>query len=121
MSLYESIAERIRHFREIANMSQEQVANKIGVAANTVSRWETSTYRPTLDDLEKLSRILKISILQLLPEEETPSDRSINALLRSASALDKNDVRELQNYAEYLRVRNALKGSKATKRRTKTS
>lgn len=121
MSVYKTIAERIRYFRERTKMSQEDVAKKIGVAPNTISRWETTTYRPTLDDLENLSRALRISILELLPEEHFPSDKSASALLRSAKALDKNDLQELRRYADYLTARSTLKATKTPKRKNKAS
>ena len=120
MSLYETLGERIRKFRERDGLSQEQLAKKIGEAANTISRWETATYKPSLDDLDRLSRAFKdVSIVDLFPEERLPSDQSAGALLRSAKALDRDDLVELRRYADYLRARNAITPGRSGKKRAK--
>jgi transcriptional regulator with XRE-family HTH domain len=38
-------------------MSQEELAAKLGVASNTVSRWETAAYRPGLNDLHRIAKM----------------------------------------------------------------
>ena len=40
---------------------------RLGVASNTISRGETATYRPTIEDLEKLARFFGKSILYFFP------------------------------------------------------
>jgi len=83
----------------------------VGVATNTISRWETGTYEPTLDDLEKLSRILGVSILDFFPKvsREDAKERKVDALLRTASELDESDLEELRKYAEFRRARSIYK------------
>ena len=120
MSLYETIGDRIRKLRERDGLSQEQLAKKVGEAPNTISRWETATYKPSLDDLERISRALKdVSIVDLLPEEYVPSDQAIGALLRSAKALHKDDLAALRRYADYLRADRAIASAKSTRKRRK--
>ena len=72
-----------------------------------MSRWETGTYRPTIDDLEKLARFFGKSIMDFFPKEEvqTERDEKIDALLRTAKQLNDEDVEELRRYAEYRRAR----------------
>jgi len=52
--------QRIREFRTGygggTGISQDALAKALGVASNTVSRWETGTYRPTIEILERLAR-----------------------------------------------------------------
>ncbi len=111
MSLFDYIADRIRHLRlshDGTGISQETLASNIGVAANTVSRWETGTYRPAIEDLEKLARFFGVSILVFFPPEEVPKSERISALLRTAEGLTPEDLAELQHYAEYRRARRVL-------------
>jgi transcriptional regulator with XRE-family HTH domain len=79
----------------------------LGVATNTISRWETATYRPTIEDLEKLARFFGKSILEFFPRENvrTERDEKIDALLRTAKQLKDADVEELRRYAEFRRAR----------------
>lgn len=115
MSLVDYVGTRIRELRTAKGLSQEALAQSIKTTANTISRWETGTYRPTIDDLEKLSRNLGVSILDFFPPEEQPSGNQISALLRAAKDLSTEDLEELRNYAEYRRARHLNKKAKSTK------
>ncbi len=120
MSLLEYVAKQIRECRASygggRGISQEALAEKLGVAANTISRWETGTYRPDLDDLDKLARFLGVSILEFLPKEGVTPDERVAALLRTAKDLDDADLEELRKYAEFRRARYYADQEKKTKR-----
>jgi transcriptional regulator with XRE-family HTH domain len=109
--LIEHVAKRIREFRTSygggTGISQEALGKALGVASNTISRWETATYRPTIEDLERLARFFGKSILDFFPAEEIRTERGerIDALLRTAKQLDDEDVEELRRYAEFRRAR----------------
>jgi len=105
MSIIEYVGERIRALRAKDKLSQEALAQKVGTTANTISRWETAVYRPTLDDLERLARCFDVSILEFFPPEERAGDAEITALLRAAKQLSPEDVEELRKYAEYRKAR----------------
>jgi transcriptional regulator with XRE-family HTH domain len=106
MSIIEYVGERIRALRAKEKLSQEALAQKVGTTANTISRWETAVYRPTLDDLERLARCFDVSILEFFPPEERSGDAEITALLRAAQQLPPEDIEELKKYAEYRKARN---------------
>lgn len=106
------VAQRIRDLRgaTVGGMSQEALAKALAKTANTISRWETGTYRPTLEDLDALSRFFGVSILEFFPRENAPKDEKLNALLRAAEQLDENDVEELRRYAEFRKARSLYTG-----------
>ena len=110
MSLVQHVGQRIREFRTGygggTGISQDALAKALGIASNTVSRWETGTYRPTIEDLERLARFLGKSILDFFPKEDvrTERDEKIDALLRTAKQLDDDDVEELKRFAEFRRA-----------------
>lgn len=115
MDLLEYVAQQIKEFRENYNsgegLSQEALASELNVAANTISRWETGTYRPSLEDLERLARFFGVSIMQFLPPESATADTdNLVALLRTARQLHPSDLEELKKYAEFRRARNIYKG-----------
>ena len=69
--LYEFIGQKIRELRLAypkGTLSQDALAKEIGVGANTLSRWETGTYKPTPEDLDKLARFFKASITVFFPD-----------------------------------------------------
>jgi transcriptional regulator with XRE-family HTH domain len=109
------VAQRIRELRVAygkKGLSQEELANMMGVATNTISRWETGTYEPTLNDLERLARVLNESILELFPKTnaDNPKRAAVDALLRAASELNQSDIDELRRYAEFRKARGLYKG-----------
>jgi transcriptional regulator with XRE-family HTH domain len=110
MSMIEHVGGRIREIRKEKGLSQEALAQVLGTTANTISRWETSTYRPTIDDLEKLSRFFEVVITDFFPPEEETNNAQITALLRAAKNLSTDDLEELRNYAEFRKARGFLKG-----------
>ena len=95
------VAKQIKEFRTSygeTGISQEALATKVGVATNTISRWETGTYEPTLNDLEQLARFFGKSIVQFFPQVEAHDERSqkVEALLRAAQSLQQDDLEELR-------------------------
>lgn len=116
MDLLHFIGNRIRELRQgygsEGGLSQEALAKHLEVTPNTVSRWETATYKPDIDDLERLARFFGVSILMFFPAPEMKLDEPISALLRAARDLPEEDIRELQKYAEFRRARGMYHGAR---------
>jgi transcriptional regulator with XRE-family HTH domain len=116
MDLLDHVAARIRDLRVNYNngegLSQESLATHLKVAPNTISRWETGTYRPSLKDMERLTRFFGVSINSFFPSEmlDTEEDENLKALLRTARQLHPADVEELRKYAEFRRARSIYEG-----------
>ena len=120
MSLTSHVAAQIKELRTSYNsgegLSQETLAINLGVAANTVSRWETGIYTPSLQDVEKLARFFGVSMMVFIPPDETEDDDdNLQSLLRTARQLDPIDVEELRKYAEFRKARSMYKGKKRPK------
>lgn len=116
MDLLDHIAARIKDLRINYNsgegLSQESLASQLKVAPNTISRWETGTYRPSVKDMEKISRFFGVSIISLFPSELVgdDEDEELKALLRTARQLHPADLEELRKYAEFRRARGIYQG-----------
>ncbi|HEX6716999.1 MAG TPA: helix-turn-helix transcriptional regulator [Pyrinomonadaceae bacterium] len=116
MDLLDHIAARIRELRVSYNsgegLSQEALATHLKVAPNTISRWETGTYRPSFKDVERISRFFGVSIISFLPSEmiDAEEDENLKALLRTARQLHPADLEELRKYAEFRRARSIYEG-----------
>jgi transcriptional regulator with XRE-family HTH domain len=109
VEIYEHIARTIRDLREKKGLSQEALAEKISEPGNTVSRWETGTYRPSAEQLDKVARFFGISITAFFPGMEKQDDIP-QALLSAARGLKPNDMEEVIRYAEFRKARVVLKG-----------
>jgi len=112
MSLYEHIAAKIREMRLAEGWSQEELAKKMGEPANTISRWETATYKPTAEHLEKLATLFHESITIFFPGVERESAIP-QALLSATRGLKPAELEAVIHYAEFTRARAALKKEKS--------
>lgn len=117
INLLDYVGARIRELR--GKRSQEALAGELGVATNTVSRWETGTYRPGIEDLDRLARFFKVSILTFFPPEPNSGDEQFGRLRRAASGLKAEDVEELERYAEFRKARYRLSQAKRPGRKPK--
>ena len=58
-----------RMWRKQHNLSQEQVAEKLGVARQTISKWELGETTPEMDKLIIISELYNITLDELMKEE----------------------------------------------------
>ena len=63
-----SLGEVLKQHRTDRNMTQEFVAEAIGVSRQAVSKWENGTSDPSTSNLIALARLFKISAEELLHE-----------------------------------------------------
>ena len=116
MDLLDHVAAKIRDLRVNYNsgegLSQESLATALKVAPNTISRWETGTYRPSLKELEQISRFFGVPMMSFLPDGmvDEDEDENLKALLRTAKQLHPADLEELRKYAEFRRARGIYQG-----------
>lgn len=64
------IANRLVAFRKKNNLSQEALAEKLGISRQAVSKWERAESSPDTDNLILLAKIYQVSLDELLSTEE---------------------------------------------------
>ncbi len=115
--IYKGIGEKIRDLRlsfKGKGISQEDLARETQTTANTISRWETAAYKPSVRDLERLALFFKVPITIFFPDAEVAP--RINALLSATGDLDEDDFEELTAYAQLRRARSELKKARVKRR-----
>lgn len=65
-----SIGKFIAQKRKEHNMTQEQLAEKIGVSNKSVSKWETGKCMPDYSVVQELCKELEITVAELMDGEE---------------------------------------------------
>ena len=65
-----TFAEKLKYIRKQAGFSQEKLAEKLGVSRQAVTKWETDTGIPDIENLMAISSLLDISIDELLSNEK---------------------------------------------------
>lgn len=68
------IAERLAARRKLAGLSQEALAEKLGVSRQAVSKWERSESSPDTDNLIALAKLYGVSLDELLYVDESIED-----------------------------------------------
>lgn len=97
------IGDTIQKLRKIKGLTQEQVANALGITAAAVSKWETDSTYPDISLLSPLARILGTSVDNLLNFKEKLSEEEIDTLLTEADKeFEKSNVIEAMKYCENL-------------------
>lgn len=91
------IGRRIRDVREDLGMPAAELARRVGVAPNTVWRYESGEREPSMAMLEKIARALRTQLAELL-REPSPSAEALSDLSRALRERDRaimESVREV--------------------------
>ena len=64
-----TFAEKLKSIRKQAGMSQEQLAEKLSVSGQAVTKWETDAGIPDIENIMAISALFDISIDELLSNE----------------------------------------------------
>lgn len=81
MELYEKLYE----LRRASGMSQEELAEKLGVSRQAVSKWESGATQPELPKLIELSKIYQVSVDALLSLEHAKEQQDRSPAAEGAS------------------------------------
>ena len=67
------LSEKIRSYRKQAGMSQEQLAEKLNVSRQAVTKWETGVGIPDIVNLKGLAKLFSVSLNELVEDGKTES------------------------------------------------
>ena len=73
----------IKALRENRNMTQADLADKIGVSSKTISKWETAKGLPDITLLQPLAAALGVSVIELMNGEPIANHNVSGNMLRS--------------------------------------
>jgi len=78
-----NIAETLKYFRRNKNLSQEKLAEELGISRQAVSKWEDGAAEPDTKNLIKLAEIFNVPLNELtgLPEVLKKPETSENNML----------------------------------------
>ena len=65
-----TLAEKLKSIRKQAGMSQEQLAEKLGVSRQAVTKWETDAGIPDIENVMAISALFDISMDELLSNKK---------------------------------------------------
>lgn len=71
-----TFADKLRTIRKQADMSQEKLAEKLGVSRQAITKWETDMGIPDIENIMAISSLFDISIDELLCKEKDTKKKS---------------------------------------------
>ena len=87
----QKIGSFLKELRKEKNLTQEQLAEKLGVSGRTVSRWETGSNMPDISILIEIAEFYDVSIPELVSGERKSENMDEES---------KNVVESLSDYAD---------------------
>ena len=97
------LCEKLYELRRAAGLSQEELAERLNVSRQAVSKWENGAAQPELSKLVELSRLYGVSVDELLSLEEAekaetgpdaPTDAPAPAQLSLGASEPKKTLRQ---------------------------
>lgn len=103
MEINMNISEKILNLRKAHNLTQEQLAEKLNVSRQSVSKWESGQAMPEVEKLTALSSIFNVTTDYLLKPSE------IDELAIKAEVLERQQEElKAENNKQKLKQRNIL-------------
>ena len=94
-----NINERIKNLRNRFHLSQEYVANYLGLNRSTYTQMENGNRKVTADDVSKLSDLYGVSADVILHDVKINTPATVFA--RSFEELDETDQAEIMNLIRF--------------------
>ncbi|MCX5665925.1 MAG: response regulator [Candidatus Omnitrophica bacterium] len=105
-----NFGDSIKKIREEKGFSQEELAKKLDVAQSTVGMWESGKRTPKLDELNRLARVLKITVNRLIGQsKERKVELISNEIYVDGEKVSDLDATDVDGVVEYI---NAVKKKK---------
>lgn len=93
MKLYETI----QKLRKDAGYSQEQLAEKLGVSRQAVSKWENGTASPGMDRLQEICNVFGVSMAEIVGADSKPSEVE-------RIQLYEDEIKKLRNQKQFQKI-----------------
>lgn len=88
-----NIGEKLYELRKAKNLSQEEVAEKLNVTRQTVSKWETNQSTPDFDKIVPLCELFEITTDELLKgKKEEENDDTVEEKIPSKQELRRKSA-----------------------------
>ena len=98
-----TLAEKIMKLRKEQGWSQEELAMRLGVSRQSVSKWESMASLPDLDKILKMSELFGVSTDYLLKEEAAQEAGCVNGETAAQDSVRTVALEEANQYLETVR------------------
>lgn len=92
----DNFAQRLQSFRELRGLTQAELGRKAGMAAASISHFETGQRTPSLDSLVKLADALEITTDAMLGRSSSGVNVSVDPIFLRASRTNAQTLETLK-------------------------
>lgn len=85
-----NIGKKLLDARKKANLSQEEIAEKLNITRQTVSKWESNETVPNINQVKLLAKIYKISLEELLNYNKI--DEKIESIIKKTNTKTQDKI-----------------------------
>ena len=93
----------LKELRKEQSLTQEQVAEKLGVSSRTISRWETGTYMPDISMLVDIAEMYDVDVREIIDGERKQENMNIE-VKETAIKMADYSVMEKKNLLKWIRL-----------------
>lgn len=114
------LGEKIKLCRENKKMTQNEVAEILGVKSATISKYEAGSLEPNIESLKKLAELFEVSIDELIREDEFDISKiNILEILREQKNMQLKGSLYHNTQITFAYNTNHIEGSKLTEEQTR--
>jgi len=97
-----SVGERIKHLRKESELTQQQLADKVGITYIQIGRYETAKSNPSADVLQKIAGVLNTTVDYLMSggNEDQITDKELLQQFKEVQQLDKEDKHLVKTFID---------------------
>lgn len=88
-----NIGEKIHQIRKMSGMTQEELAEKMDVSRQTISKWENGVSSPDLENAVILCELFQISLDDFMKGEKSPADKEQRISLQDIVKINRRSQR----------------------------
>lgn len=88
-----TFGQKIKHLRTKSNLTQKELAEKMNVTFQTISKWESDTNEPDIESIRRLSNIFGRSI-EYLFSEEIEEEKKEEPIIEEKATEEKEETKE---------------------------
>ncbi|WP_224930414.1 helix-turn-helix domain-containing protein [Bacillus safensis] len=115
------LGDRIRSLREKHNLTQEQIAKKIGISRGTYAHYEINKRRPDYETLIKIAEIFDVSTdylvgrsdnqgYKIIDDNKIESDPDLQIAFNAASDFSEEARKQTIDFINYIREKEKKSG-----------
>ncbi|MEX2785521.1 helix-turn-helix domain-containing protein [Streptococcus sp. H49] len=99
-----SFSKQLKKYRTERSLSQEELAHKLFISRQAVSKWEKGEAKPDLDNVIKLAEIFDVSLDELIlgKEDDSQSIHEAEFIYNpNTGTYDKQKKRKIENFYDF--------------------